>query len=565
MSDYSDDDYGGYDDHDDGGGDFDDNEDLDYSDEENSLSLDGETGVMEYSPGPSSPMASTGELPDELEDPSDDEDRDDDDDDDDNNEDHDSEDSDESEEMHDGRTDSQQSSDSEGYGGGWGGGRGGGISFPTLVAGSSSQQKVELPSRTVDPLTTEVHDLIGNILTSSQGRKKLAHAKGRTAQTLLDILQKLLDNQDTPRVLRSKILKATLQLCGRSQKHPSCPTLPEIENRSDPMQSGSFGEVSRGNCKGHLVCLKVAKIYQDRDINYLIRSYAREALMWSQLEHSNVLPFYGIYRLKNDAFGRVCLVSPWMPNGNIVDYLRDHPEAPRILLTQSALAGLKYLHEENIVHSDIKGANILVKPNGFACLADFGLSTVIDESILQWTSTQTTGPTGTLRFEAPELVGDRSEDVSPSKPTFKSDVFSMASAMYQTDRRDPTEQAPSAELEQSELTDEIWHLMRRCWARSPEERPTIQEIVEELKNIPHNAVTKRRMTRRAQEIQANDAGRVVAPTSRNFRSIIRGQEESAFSTAEVKVLKSCVPKEDDTGGTSASLNQNQDIPQPAHN
>ncbi|KAF5349267.1 hypothetical protein D9756_009383 [Leucocoprinus leucothites] len=453
---------------------------------------------------------------------------------------------------------------------------------PTPIAWSPPLQTAEPLSRTVDPLTTKVHYLIRNILTTTQKHNKLTQAKEATAQTLLDILQKLLDSQNTPNILDSRILHAALQLCERSQKHPSCLPLPEIEDRSDPMQSGSFGEVSSARCKGYLVCLKVARIYRNRDIDHLIQSYAREALMWSQLDHPNVLPFYGIYRM-NDSFGRVCLVSPWMQNGNIVDYLVDHPEAPRLPLTQSALAGLEYLHEKNIVHGDIKPANILVKPDGSACLADFGLSTVIDESVLQWTSNQAR-PNGTLRFEAPELLDDH-EDGSPSKPTFKSDVYSMASVMYQILTghlpfyefpRTATvinkllqgilpSKPPPADQEKLELTDETWHIMERCWARSPEERPTIQEIVEELKNIPHNAVTNRRMAQYAQEMQANNVGPVVAPTSRCFRSIIRGQEESLFSTTEVEELESRVSKEDDTVGNSASLNLNQDDLQLAHN
>ena len=53
--------------------------------------------------------------------------------------------------------------------------------------------------------------------------------------------------------------------------------------------------------------------------------------MWSQLSHPNLLPFYGIYYLE-DRHGRVCLVSPWMNNGNIKDYLPENPRVNRVLL-----------------------------------------------------------------------------------------------------------------------------------------------------------------------------------------------------------------------------------------
>lgn len=56
--------------------------------------------------------------------------------------------------------------------------------------------------------------------------------------------------------------------------------------------------------------------------------------MWSHLRHPNLLPFYGIYHL-GDRYDRVCLVSPWMDNGNISDYLKANPEVPRLPLVSS--------------------------------------------------------------------------------------------------------------------------------------------------------------------------------------------------------------------------------------
>lgn len=56
--------------------------------------------------------------------------------------------------------------------------------------------------------------------------------------------------------------------------------------------------------------------------------YAKEAILWGQLCHPNIVPFYGIYYL-NEARRQVCLVSPWMRNGSLVDYLKNNPDAHR--------------------------------------------------------------------------------------------------------------------------------------------------------------------------------------------------------------------------------------------
>ena len=58
------------------------------------------------------------------------------------------------------------------------------------------------------------------------------------------------------------------------------------------------------------------------------QQFCREALVWKQLNHPNVLPFLGI---NMELFTpRFCLVSPWMSNGSLLDYLKKNPEHNRV-------------------------------------------------------------------------------------------------------------------------------------------------------------------------------------------------------------------------------------------
>jgi serine/threonine protein kinase len=54
------------------------------------------------------------------------------------------------------------------------------------------------------------------------------------------------------------------------------------------------------------------------------QNYLREAVIWSQLTHPNILPCLGVYYL-NKGQKRLSLVSPWMESGNLVDFLNSHP------------------------------------------------------------------------------------------------------------------------------------------------------------------------------------------------------------------------------------------------
>ncbi|KXN84506.1 hypothetical protein AN958_12420 [Leucoagaricus sp. SymC.cos] len=129
---------------------------------------------------------------------------------------------------------------------------------------------------------------------------------------------------------------------------------------------------------------------------------------------------------------------------------------------------------------EISRGNILILPNGSACLADFGLSSIIDQEELKWNSIKTISKIGgTIRWEAPELLVWNPESENP-KLTFKTDVYSMASMVYEvrisvliSDRtntdnvvimkilQDITLTKPStSEMENMELTDEIWQVMQ---------------------------------------------------------------------------------------------------------
>jgi mitogen-activated protein kinase kinase kinase ANP1 len=72
----------------------------------------------------------------------------------------------------------------------------------------------------------------------------------------------------------------------------------------------------------------------------------------------------------------------YVPGGSIRSLLqRFGPLSEPIVrtYTRQILMGLEYLHLHNIVHRDIKGANILVDTTGCVKLADFGCSKMIDE------------------------------------------------------------------------------------------------------------------------------------------------------------------------------------------
>ncbi|KAF9017925.1 kinase-like protein, partial [Hymenopellis radicata] len=98
--------------------------------------------------------------------------------------------------------------------------------------------------------------------------------------------------------------------------------------------------------------------------------FIKEALILHHLSHPNILAFRGViyepYRLY--------IVSDWLENGDINQYISSHPEASIKELLEGVADGLDFMHSNAIVHGDLKGANILVDADGRPRISDFGLS-----------------------------------------------------------------------------------------------------------------------------------------------------------------------------------------------
>ena len=153
------------------------------------------------------------------------------------------------------------------------------------------------------------------------------------------------------------------------------------------------------------------------------------------------------------------MVSQWMPNGNINEFLETRRDANRFELVSPRLKflppsflandrviwqladiaeGLVCMHERGMVHGDLKGvrsqalspcmsltcsvkANILIDETHRARLADFGLLTIISESTNLFVSSSSFTQGGTHRWMSPEFFLPQGFGIKDGRPTKQSD------------------------------------------------------------------------------------------------------------------------------------------------
>ncbi|TEB24244.1 kinase-like protein, partial [Coprinellus micaceus] len=94
---------------------------------------------------------------------------------------------------------------------------------------------------------------------------------------------------------------------------------------------------------------------------------------------------------------------------------------------KDVLQGVKDLHHSEIIHGDLKGANILVNSEGRAVLADLGISRLSTADLTSWTSCQTTNRLGTLKWQS----RNTSVRYCGIEPTEAGDIYALGCVAYE--------------------------------------------------------------------------------------------------------------------------------------
>eukprot|EP01117_Protostelium_nocturnum_P013910 TRINITY_DN5237_c0_g1_i1.p1 TRINITY_DN5237_c0_g1~~TRINITY_DN5237_c0_g1_i1.p1 ORF type:complete len:403 (+),score=121.69 TRINITY_DN5237_c0_g1_i1:129-1337(+) len=180
----------------------------------------------------------------------------------------------------------------------------------------------------------------------------------------------------------------------------------------DQIGKGAYGHVFRASLlKGRSHFIAAKRIIVEEDNAEAIK---REVDILRQCHHEFIVNYLGC--IIDDSIGKAEGKALAVPEGKktlwiLMDYcgagsVKDFglagtntlDEDKAAFVLEGALRGLEYLHSQNIVHRDLKCANILVTDEGIVKIADFGISRRLEESLKAKTMT------GSPYWMAPEIL-----------------------------------------------------------------------------------------------------------------------------------------------------------------
>ncbi|KAL5083710.1 hypothetical protein Trisim1_000979 [Trichoderma cf. simile WF8] len=192
---------------------------------------------------------------------------------------------------------------------------------------------------------------------------------------------------------------------------------------------GSFGSVylALHAVTGELLAVKQVEMpapgansQNDSRKKSMIDALKREISLLRELRHPNIVQYLGC----SSSAEHLNIFLEYVPGGSVQTMLNSYGALPEPLVrsfVRQILTGLSYLHGMDIIHRDIKGANILVDNKGTIKISDFGISKKLEASnILNGAANNKHRPSlqGSVFWMAPEVVKQTSY-------TRKADIWSL--------------------------------------------------------------------------------------------------------------------------------------------
>ncbi|BFU18299.1 tyrosine kinase, putative [Entamoeba histolytica HM-1:IMSS-B] len=346
----------------------------------------------------------------------------------------------------------------------------------------------------------------------------------------------------------------------------------ELKPVMPPIGEGAFGLVFRGTYRGQDVAIKKMKARNLTEEQ--TKEFNHEVGMLSQLRHQTIVSLIGAVYTE----GEIAIVTEFAEFGSLSKMWgkREVSYDLKIKIMDDLAVALQFLHQNQIIHRDIKGENVLVyslNPHSSVCgkLTDFGTCRNVSERSLA--NKELSTGIGTPTYMSPESLQ------GTSNYSYPVDIYAYGMVLYETfnekqayendDRFNQPWMIPQFVIEGNRLErpdkmpDNYWNLITKCWDQEADKRPTATEILQEIAswNIDINYVTgesSKKEDLNTPQIITEPKPEVENEISKPLDENNSNSKESASSSSSASEKSSDVKKEDISKSESRSSASSDD-------
>ncbi|KAG5417651.1 CDC15 [Candida metapsilosis] len=202
------------------------------------------------------------------------------------------------------------------------------------------------------------------------------------------------DVNATPK--RTTSVKISLTPAQKTQQKSDVRTSSALDNFEfgTLIGNGAFASVYKAKnlATGHIVAIKQIRLDADQDVAVLMG----EIDLLKILKHRNIVKYHGFVKTPSS----LNVILEYCEGGSLRQLYKKRKsgltEIEIVKYVREILAGLNYLHEQGVVHRDVKAANVLLNDKGEVKLADFGVASKVNSEHFT--------VVGTPNWMAPETV-----------------------------------------------------------------------------------------------------------------------------------------------------------------
>ncbi|OCB92069.1 kinase-like protein [Sanghuangporus baumii] len=234
------------------------------------------------------------------------------------------------------------------------------------------------------------------------------------------------------------------------------------------------------NAPRSLTLLEVAKIEYD---------------IWHRLRHPNILQLEGIYLAPHTPIPS--FVTRWQENGRVKNYVQGKPETDFLGLIEDVAEGVTYLHGNDIIHGDLRAANILISDDCRALVTDFGISkhdpgdgitlSRARQGNCRWMAREFFVASTARRSKASDIWMFGIEILSGKNPYYYISNERLIESMIENGE---LSEFPNAQhTSWRKFDDPVQELRLRYCASEPTDRPAITSVLQDIRKVLFNVAS----------------------------------------------------------------------------